>query len=388
MISVTPGSDFSLRAPPLADYNFTMTLAEMPVVIEGESTATVEENGMELSRFTDATTRTDAKVSVSETGPPQVIRIESGDESRATVDDKGDVITTGEGEVAIFARTRFLDRRITHNARTEGGQSVDTFIGHLNNTLGKALYDTVDALVASGGSVDVFSQLDHAGGNYTRNAQAWTAPVDWSGVAVWNQGVNNQRRAGTLISRRHIVCANHYSIPLNRTVRFVTPGNEVITRTTVAQESVDPPNMCVISLNADVPESIAVYPVPPANLLEYLPPFNASDRRAPVINHGQFSTARLAEWHFGSSVNFREPEDAVRAAYWDWPIYLDSGQPCFMVLPGNAPVLLGLIFHFGSAGSIASNADVYTAIQAAMDALAPGYTLQTVDLSAYPTFNE
>ncbi len=90
-----------------------------------------------------------------------------------------------------------------------------------------------------------------------------------------------------------------------------------------------------------------------------------------------------------------QPDSPARQAFYDYLRVLDSGNPIFLIM-GRSAVLLGT----GHFGYNMVSPDVYQTtsapfvtyyaeeIQAAMDSLAPGYSLTFVDLSHYAKVRE
>lgn len=136
----------------------------------------------------------------------------------------------------------------------------------------KLAWDIIKPKLDSGGGVDLFSSVNHAVQNYTPNPLCWANSWDFSGVAVWNSEMNDFRKAGTLITRRHIVFNSHYRFSGGTSIRFRGSDGVVRTYTISAinpgaypsgsfHENYNIADVCVGVLNQDVHESIAHYPV-------------------------------------------------------------------------------------------------------------------------------
>ena len=81
----------------------------------------------------------------------------------------------------------------------------------------------------------------------------------------------------------------------------------------------------------------------------------------------------------GSWIGARQPDPGtLRGAFARRIVSGDSGNPVFLLV-GKEPVLVYCLHTGGGGGGPAVHA-LRIAIQAAMDALAPGYRLETVDL--------
>jgi len=121
--------------------------------------------------------------------------------------------------------------------------------------------------------VPLFSTVNHSTQTYTPNAGCWAADWDFSGVAVWNSRSNDFRRAGTLITRRHIAFTSHYRFVAGDFIRF-RGADGIIRQYKISAVNHGPywpatnlhshyciGDVCVAVLNENVHESIAHYPI-------------------------------------------------------------------------------------------------------------------------------
>lgn len=197
---------------------------------------------------------------------------------------------------------------------------------------------------------NVYLSQDPYAQKFERNPSCWLnsvsnltcfSPAQLSGTP-WSQ------RAGTLVTRRHVVYANHFGIPViegGTPMLFVERGGRVVSRKVVAQASDPASDIAIGVLDEEVPDSISIAPVLPPDFEQHLGPRNAilavtldAEERASIQScstfyNGQFSTNLLdANWM---------PDEWKRLSGWTEPtITGDSGNPVFLLLYGQL-VLLG-----------------------------------------------
>lgn len=284
--------------------------------------------------------------------------------------------TSGDGEVVSVPVT----------ASSGSPATVDTPSGWVTESLAKHLIDQIDSRLV--GQMAVFSQQD--GTTFTRNPQCWAAGIDLTCASPWNS-TGGLQRAGTLISPRHVLFVKHSNFhpAVNATIKFVTQGNEVVSRTLSAiathPEYVPHyPDIVVGVLDADVPESISFAEVLPADWADYLPSVSASNP-IPVLRLNRTERASVAEF-LGATGTFRLQFPQANQAFYETIVTGDSGNPVFLVLDGK-PVLLGL-FTFGGVGGGTFLAAHVSAVNAMMSSLGGGYSLAFADLSEFPNYGD
>ena len=214
------------------------------------------------------------------------------------------------------------------------------------------------------------------------NEKFWLKDVDFSCVSPWNDA-HGRLRAGTVISKRHIVFAKHFQIAKGARILFA--DNEggvcpVYIEETCPVESAD---LVVGLLNAEVTPNIHPAKILPANYAEYI----GNGEGLPVITFNQHEQAFLSELratdpnrrycYVGSLV----PKDANWARFRHPIIGGDSGDPAFILI-GNEPIFIYTL----SAGEAGGGPGIYYSrhrIQAAMDKLCPGYKLEEFDFESH-----
>lgn len=196
----------------------------------------------------------------------------------------------------------------------------------------------------------LYTAQDPYGKRFTRNPTCWLAgvanvtcfsPAQLSGTP-WNQ------RGGTLITRRHIVYANHFGIPIiegGTPILFVHRDGTVVERKVVAQAADAASDIAIGLLDADVPDGIAVAPVLPADYERHLGARNAV--LAVAIDAEEKANVLVCDTFFDRNFSCSAldanwmPQEFKRIAAWgEATIVGDSGNPVFVII-GNELVLLG-----------------------------------------------
>jgi hypothetical protein len=250
--------------------------------------------------------------------------------------------------------------------------------------LGYAFDNSVASRIAAAGAFAdskrrIYTTQDHATPTYVRNSALWTTGLDLTGCSPWNS-YEGHLRAGTMVSRRHFIHADHYLIPDGSTIRFVANDNTVHERTVVSTVLVGTyTDIRVGVLNSDLPASIAFYPVLPSNWRTRIPGLLYGG--AACIHLDQEEKALVATLHNsgGDSIQYGMAP-AAQAEWGEGLIPGDSGDPMFLVL-GNTLILAATFWSAGAASDLSA---YITEINAAMTALGGGYQLTIADLSAYP----
>jgi hypothetical protein len=245
-------------------------------------------------------------------------------------------------------------------------------------------------------SHSVFSTQNHVSADYDRDADFFGADLDLTGCSPWNSW-DGPRGAGTLITRRHVLVSAHLGIFGTPTMRFIDQDGNVITRTVVAgkKHPLYPtdghyPDVAVYVLDSDLPAEIKHYKILPGNLADYLSDADIQAGRPLVFGTDQVEDASVAAlWkpnarHVGSTYS-RVSEH--QKSFFKSPVVGDSSSPYFFII-NDEPVIVFVLTGNGGTKLHPLIADINQLI-VDVDTLAgfsTGYTVETVDLSAFPTY--
>ena len=195
-------------------------------------------------------------------------------------------------------------------------------------------------------------------------------------------------RAGTAISRRHMVSATHFKLGNGTEVYFYdTAGNihtNVIVGGLAVMHGAVNTDIYVHLLQDELPCTITPARILPRNYSSYI----RTGLRLPCIFIDQDEHVNVLELASlptdisslsAQQVSGFQPTGGLRAAFYEHVVNLDSGSPRFLVL-GNEVVLLNVMWSGANSAGSGSSIELYRDdVQNAMDALCPGYLLQEVD---------
>jgi hypothetical protein len=209
---------------------------------------------------------------------------------------------------------------------------------------------------------NLFSTKNDVTGVYVRNTNCWANDLDLTCVAAWhtiNSSAGNNGTA-TLITPRHVIFAAHAHFYKDDSIRFVTKDNVTIRRKIIGwwvntDFQVHYPDLCVGTLDSDVPSTITPCEILPLNFSQYLVDNGAGlpslfvdqDKNAIVneVKDCKYSHANDTHQFFcGENVN-----NANREALYEGVAMGDSGSPSFVVMNGKL-VLIGVCRSYGPSG--------------------------------------
>ena len=246
----------------------------------------------------------------------------------------------------------------------------------------------IAGLTANDSTKLIFSTQTPNGGVspvYVRSTTCWAKNIDLSPLSPWNSNGGTQK-AGTLISPKHILFANHFIIPNTTTLIFVDMNNNSYTRTLSNSLQVGSTDIQIGLLDSDLPSNVSFCKVASVDLsdLARFDFYNPSPtwNKIPVFYTDQQEKALIALGYGQPSAPqsyFIEPpnylstsqENIQRANFYELPIGGDSGSPiCFVY--NNKLILL---FTFTSSWGGSSAPYNINAINSVMTTLGGGYTL-------------
>lgn len=216
-----------------------------------------------------------------------------------------------------------------------------------------------------------------------RNENCWAYGIDISGASPWNSSEWGLK-AGTAISRRHIIFAHHYQIPPGNTIKFIGTDNSTNIFTIVANKSLAGTDITIGLLSGDLPESVTPSYILPTDYGRFV----GDARRLPMLFIDNEENARITD---SNALPYQSkdsdglvPVDAKRRLYFDAVVSGDSGGPKYFVC-GNTVILACALHTYGTGASGRGPFVTFyrNRIQAVMDELCPGYTLRVFDMSTF-----
>ncbi len=218
------------------------------------------------------------------------------------------------------------------------------------------------------------------------SADFWARGMDFSCVSPWNsQG--GRLRAGTAISKRHIIFAKHFPLAVGTRIIFVGEDGGVCPCTVAKTKAIDSVDMMIASLDYELTPNIKPAKVMRADWTRQF----AGKNDLPVVTFNQHEHLLYSELSVATNgvrvwnhVVDKSPtgimpvvpvKDALQRR--GRIVLGDSGDPAFLVYNGE-PVLLYCLFS-GGAGHGPWIHQHLGEIQSAMDELEPGYELTFAD---------
>lgn len=214
------------------------------------------------------------------------------------------------------------------------------------------------------------------------NDKFWLKDVDFSCVSPWNSG-GGRVRAGTAISKRHVIFASHFPLAKGCRILFVGQDGEVCPCYIDAVKEVGlKSDMSIGLLNAELTPNIHPAKLLPVGFEKHL----GDMRGLPVVTFNQFEKAFLTEVSVvptnalrSCMMCSRRPKNSDWERFRENIVSGDSGDPAFILI-GNEPILIYCLTG-GGAGAGLPIHRFRNEVQATMDALCPGYALEEFDFA-------
>ena len=206
------------------------------------------------------------------------------------------------------------------------------------------------------------------------NEKFWLKDVDFSCASPWNDECG-RLRAGTLISKRHIIFAKHFPLWKGCRVLFVDQAGDVCPCRVKATKPLEKCDIMIGSLDYEVTPNIHPAKILPDDYAKYI----GDGKGLPIVTFTQHEKALLSECHgiTTNTVMNGQSTNALWKTVGGTIVGGDSGNPAFLLI-GNQPILLYCLLS----GGVGHGPSVFAhrrEIQAAMDDLCPGYKLETFD---------
>ena len=217
-------------------------------------------------------------------------------------------------------------------------------------------------------SKKIYSIQDHKNKKYIRNKDCWAYDIDLTAISPWNSTGHNTR-AGTAITKHHIIYATHYPINIGSTVTFVNKHNEVIEKTLINSSRVFGTDITIGLLDSKLPDSIKPVKLLPRFWKDYV----ATEynhivdinngiliKKFPVLCLDQEEKALIHELQaiVGNKEVSCRKSTGILEKFGEWIVPGDSGNPCLTVID-NELVLLCTWFSGGGGSGPFVSGDVY-----------------------------
>ena len=217
---------------------------------------------------------------------------------------------------------------------------------------------------------------------FPANEKFWLKDVDFSCASPWSDECGAVR-AGTLISKRHIIFAKHFPLWKGCRVLFVDQQGEVCPCRVKATKGVDRSDIAIGLLDYEVTPSIHPAKILPEDFADHI----GNGKGLPIVTFNQSETAFLSECRFitSNTLSNAASTNAAWKALGGKIVVGDSGNPAFLLI-GNEPILLYCLLS----GGVGHGPPIHRfrrEIQRAMDELCPGYKLECFDFSKAPHAN-
>ena len=225
--------------------------------------------------------------------------------------------------------------------------------------------------------------------NWPRNNNCWAKSLDLSGYCaciVPLGGVGG----GTLITKKHVLLANH--VPYSSSpfmIFFVNNNNVSLVYNVMKTKRVANTDILIGELDREVDASLKVYNVMPANYLKYFGNatnfpllYSDQERKALIGENGSINTT------YGSTntlINISK--DVNRAQYFEALIGGDSGNIVSTIINNEIVVIGAWYMTMGSMAGLATNIPSYiTDVNNTISSLSSGYKVNEVDLSGFKMY--
>lgn len=322
---------------------------------------------------------------------------ESLDPEVATISNSGEIIRLSAGMCRVRITTHVVNKVVTLDLHDKtDNRTIDEHLNPVAGSLAAHMIDAVDSRINGSMTMAlngfIYTSQDHSNSTYVRNMDAWCSganPLDLSCISPWNS-LGGVRRAGTLVTPRHVLHAKHYPLYVGNTVRFVAMDNTVHDRiiTGVTNPPIDDTrsDFRIATLDSDLPASIKPCSVVSPLIAEKC--VNNLHNDIPCLVLDQEEKALIAAWRDEGS--FTMPRDDTRLIFREEIISGDSGNPSFMII--NDELVLVTVWTRGASGTgyptylyIPELNDMIAASDA-QAGVSTGYTLTEADFTAFPTF--
>lgn len=225
--------------------------------------------------------------------------------------------------------------------------------------------------------------------NWPRNNNCWAKSLDLTGFAacvVPLGGVGG----GTLITKKHVLLANH--VPYSNSpfmIFFINNNNVSLVYNVMKTKRVANTDILIGELDREVDASLKVYSVLPANYLQCFGKainfpilYSDQERKALIGENGLINTT------YGSiNTLINISKDSNRAQYFEPLIGGDSGNLVSTIINNEVVVIGGWYMTLGNMAGLATNIPSYiNEVNNTIASLTPGYKVNEVSLSNFKQY--
>jgi hypothetical protein len=263
--------------------------------------------------------------------------------------------------------------------------------------LSKDIDSAINGLTANDSSKLIFSTMtpngiccigdsstDPVNPVFTRSTTCWAKNIDTSPISVWNNGggyaeplnAGGFGGAGTLISPRHILLANHFYIKNGKKLIFVAMDNTCYIRTLSNSLRVGSSDIRIGLLDSDLPANVSFCKIASQALCNQptlenkFPTLSTNISKKAIVEEGYIQNNNLLV--FGVS------SDSQRASFFETSGAGNSANPiCFVY--ENKLIIIG--YRYTSTGGLTFIAPYINQINTVMNTLGGGYQLSIFDLN-------
>lgn len=347
----------------------------------------------------------------------------SDNPTEINVDPVGNVVyavppeTTASAVITITGTSEGISVKRTVNITLTltGSSIIEVIEGGVAGSARKALSDPIDnALTGANPATQqlIYTSQDHVTPAYVRNTNFFLQSTHAEALTCaspWNSTGGN-KRAGTAITPRHAVCANHYPIPVGAKLRFIASDNTVVERTVVQASNIIfsnplyPPrehsnDVWLMLLDSDLPTSIKPCKLFPYDYEAYLPDGATTEggNSIPLLAL-DYSENGLVLDYLGKNgplipptpfALYIQPQLPDRLAFYEQVVVGDSGNPIFAAIGSELWLMSTFTGATGgpSYGGLTSELNAMITTLDTLQGDITGHTVTVGDLSSYTNYS-
>ena len=231
----------------------------------------------------------------------------------------------------------------------------------------------------------VYTNQDPYAPNFTRNPSCWINGV--SNISCFSPaqlgGTSWFEKAGTLVTKKHIVYAKHYTInilPGGTPILFVDDDNNVVQRNLIDYRVDSATDIAVGLLDSEVSSNIKIAPILPTNYGDFFPSYPKSSDLFYVGLDKEEKAILKFGYIYGNASFLANNATGSYSQFSEGVVGGDSGNPVFIIV-GDQLVLIGCWLWSTSGPFVTSR---YSEINAMIEEMSPGegYSLTSVELAS------